>query len=285
MLIVSSCLYYSTQFTGDRMQPRIDVALLAAMPLEITGLTTGLAPSGDSAVGGERFIIGTLQANTILVGTLGFGKVNAAATVAALAERFVLGQVWHLGCAGSYVGGPLAIGDVLISTQCLCGDEGILKTEGEQPQSAIGIPLVMAAGASYCDAFPVDERILAWSRSVVPASRYTSSEVSQNATTSPQDAFRVVYGRSLTVSLISGDANVAAQRFLRHQALAECMEGSAVAQVCQRFGIPMLECRGISNLAGDRDKEHWRLDLAIQHCHTVVRCLMSACVDLPQPKP
>jgi futalosine hydrolase len=267
------------------MRPRIDVALLAAMPLEITGLTTGLTPAGDGAVGGERFIVGTLQAHTMLVGTLGFGKVNAAATIAALAERFVLGQVWHLGCAGAYVGGPLAIGDVLISTQCLCGDEGILETEGERPQSAIGIPLVMAAGTSYCDALPVDEKLLAWSRSIVPAGRHTNSEASQSDTTSSQEAFRVVYGRSLTVSLVSGDPNVAAQRFLRHQALAEGMEGSAVAQVCQRFGIPMLECRGISNQAGDRDKEHWRLDLAIHHCHTVVRTLMRARVDSPKQGP
>jgi futalosine hydrolase len=276
-----SCLSNSTQFTGDRMRPHIDVALLAAMPLEITGLTTGLAPAGDGAVGGERFIIGTMRAHTMLVGTLGFGKINAAATVAALAERFVLGQVWHLGCAGAYVGGPLAIGDVLISTQCLCGDEGILETEGGRPQSAIGIPLVTAAGMPYYDALPVDETLLAWSRSIVPAGRDINSGVSLSDTTSLQEVFRVVYGRSLTVSLISGDPNVAAQRFLRHQALAEGMEGSSVAQVCQRFGIPMLECRGISNLAGDRDKEHWRLDLAIHHCHTVVRRLMRARVDSP----
>jgi hypothetical protein len=52
--------------------------------------------------------------------------------------------------------------------------------------------------------------------------------------------------------------------------LAENMEGSAVAQTCLRFGIPVMECRGISNQAGDRRKDHWRMDQAITHCHTVV---------------
>lgn len=285
------------------MQQCIDIALLAALPLEIAGLMEDLAWSSDGTVGEQQFAIGTMLGQTVLVGTLGFGKVNASATVAALAERFRLRQIWHVGCAGAYSGSHLNIGDVLITTEFHCGDEGILTTGGESPQSSIGIPLVTGGGAPYFDSFPVDRQQLEWVRTAAPPSRYRNRawengsgkggdalqveaiELRDDAddTVSSADTFRVLYGPSLTVSLVSGDASVARQRFLRYRALAENMEGSAVAQACLRFAIPVLECRGISNLAGDRDKSHWRLELAVAHSQAVVRRLLSSWIDSPGP--
>jgi futalosine hydrolase len=284
------------------MQRCIDIAVLAAIPLEVAGLTAGLALADDGIVGGQQFAIGTLRGQSILVGTLGFGKVNAAATVAALAERFRLGQVWHVGCAGAYSGGHLNIGDVLITTEFHCGDEGVLASGEESPQSSIGIPLVTVTGAPYFDSFPVDQHLLDWARTTAPPSRYRNRAWEDGAgkgldilqveaielrddaddTVSSADLFRVSYGPSLTVSLASGDAAVAQERFLRYQALAENMEGSAVAQAGLRFAIPVLECRGISNLAGDRDKSHWRLELAVAHSQAVVRRLLSSWIDSPR---
>lgn len=50
---------------------------------------------------------------------------------------------------------------------------------------------------------------------------------------------------------------------LRHEkypkAVAEDMEGFSVAVACQFAGIPLRIVRGISNLAGDRNKGNWRL--------------------------
>ncbi len=66
----------------------------------------------------------------------------------------------------------------------------------------------------------------------------------------------------------------AEKRFLHYKVLAENMEGSAVAQTSLKFGIPVLECRGISNMAGDRCKENWQLDKSIAHCHAVVLNLL-----------
>jgi len=34
--------------------------------------------------------------------------------------------------------------------------------------------------------------------------------------------------------------------------------------------VPMGECLGISNVAGDRNRDHWRLPGAIDHCHGIV---------------
>jgi futalosine hydrolase len=42
-------------------------------------------------------------------------------------------------------------------------------------------------------------------------------------------------------------------------AVAEDMEGFAVAAACRFAGIPLTIVRGISNRAGDRNKENWRV--------------------------
>jgi futalosine hydrolase len=272
------------------MQRRVDIALLAAMPKEIEGLADRLTPATGGSVGGESFALCTFNSQTVLIGTLGFGKVNAAATMAALAERFDLTQVWHVGCAGAYADSSLQIGDVLITTQFVCGDEGILTAGGELPTSGIGIPIVESNGQGYHDVLPVDQDLLARIRAITPGGRYQLDLCPPRCTplrerpvappaaaggpstglSARRDSFQVVYGPSVTVSLVSGDEAVARTRSQRYRALAENMEGSAVAQACLRFGIPVLECRGISNHAGDRRKDHWRMDLAIAHCHTVV---------------
>ena len=70
--------------------------------------------------------------------------------------------------------------------------------------------------------------------------------------------------------MASGDVETAEKRFQTHGALAENMEGSAIAQVCFLFDVPFLECRGISNIAGIRDKKHWDLDLAVDRSHAVI---------------
>ena len=43
------------------------------------------------------------------------------------------------------------------------------------------------------------------------------------------------------------------------KAVAEDMEGFSVAAACRFAGIPLRIVRGISNLAGDRNKSNWRL--------------------------
>ena len=47
-------------------------------------------------------------------------------------------------------------------------------------------------------------------------------------------------------------------------ALAEDMEGFAVATACVIHSVPWVIVRGISNHAGDRDKTNWQADRALQ---------------------
>ena len=51
----------------------------------------------------------------------------------------------------------------------------------------------------------------------------------------------------------------------------ESMEGAAVAQIGQRFGIPVSEIRAISNIASRRDMRPENIRLALTHLRDTLR--------------
>jgi futalosine hydrolase len=65
-------------------------------------------------------------------------------------------------------------------------------------------------------------------------------------------------------SASASDADVIARLRLFPDAVAEDMEGFAVAAACRLGGVPLDIVRGVSNTAGDRDPTHWQIDAA---CH------------------
>jgi futalosine hydrolase len=71
-------------------------------------------------------------------------------------------------------------------------------------------------------------------------------------------------GQLLTVTSPSATAAEAAERRSRlPDALAEDMEGYAVAYACRAAGVPLAIVRGISNAVGERDPRAWRLREAL----------------------
>jgi futalosine hydrolase len=50
----------------------------------------------------------------------------------------------------------------------------------------------------------------------------------------------------------------------------ESMEGASVAYVCQKFNIPWVQIRSISNKIEPRNRDDWNIPLAIQNLHTEV---------------
>lgn len=278
-----------------RIIERIDIAILGAVPQEVQRLETLLANSRIDEVAGGTFRIGEFQDQLVLVGTTGIGKVNAAIGTAALLTGYDIGQIWNIGCAGCFEQGELKMGDVLITDAFLCGDEGVLSTQGVQSVQHTGISLVTVQDDAYFDALPasflvsrVSERLPAGYYSAEYGALLLTPALPDNATPQTQmdETFQLAYGPSLSVGMASGDRAVARQRYHRYRALAENMEGSAIAQTCLRFGKPFVECRGMSNTVGERNKRRWRMEKAVTHCHAVLlswlnRAAESAASDLP----
>jgi futalosine hydrolase len=77
-------------------------------------------------------------------------------------------------------------------------------------------------------------------------------------------------GNFITVSAVSGSQKRAKDLGKRFGAVCENMEGAAIAQVCALYELPMIELRGISNMAGVRDKRKWNLKIASENCQKLV---------------
>lgn len=273
----------------------IDVAILGAVSLEIDALVGQLHSTQVVSWQDGLFHVGFLGKKSVLIAATGLGKVNAAVTTSVILASYSVGQVWNIGCAGAYPGGPLRVGDVLITKECLCGDEGIFSGAGVLSAEGIGIPILVRRGEKFFDRIPLNPEQTApelckktppgWyrlGRGPLPSPASMPAPGAEDLASPDFDpapksgdeeltgAFKLVYGPSLTVGMVSGDFKTARGRFEHYGAFAESMEGSAVAQACFRFSTPMLECRGMSNEVGNRSKEHWELKKAIANCHGII---------------
>ena len=55
----------------------------------------------------------------------------------------------------------------------------------------------------------------------------------------------------------------------------ESMEGAACFLVCQRFKVPCLQIRSISNQVAERNKDNWNLELAVTNLNNTVQKIIN----------
>jgi len=191
---------------------------------------TGISPGGrpivpDRYTGRVIVCVATeREANRLLAAGLevlvtGVGPVHAAI---ALTERLATGaadRVVCCGVGGAYPGSGLAVGEVVSAASEQYGDLG-----AESPGGFVELPALGLPGRLELDLFPTERRA----------------------------AF-------VTCSTCTGTARRAAEIAGRTGGAVESMEGAAIVQVARRFGVPVGEVRGISNLVGDRDRAAWRI--------------------------
>lgn len=174
----------------------------------------------------------------------GVGKTGAAtATARRLAAGGVRGVI-SFGVAGAYPGEGLAIGDVVVASEVGVIDEGLDDGARFVPFARAGMP-VPGAGWTHCDPSLVGEA-------------------------PPGAAHRVVRGRIATVSVCAGSARLATERAATG-AVAEAMEGAAIAYVATSFGVPFAEVRGISNLCGPREGARFEIAGAVRNAASHLR--------------
>lgn len=69
---------------------------------------------------------------------------------------------------------------------------------------------------------------------------------------------------AITINLLSNDANYTTAFQQKFGAAIETMEGAALHYVCLQLGIPFLQLRAVSNRVGERDKENWKIQEAME---------------------
>ncbi len=184
---------------------------------------------------------------------LGVGKTAAAlelyATLLSLETRRTVRGVLLFGVAGAFpdrhrpAASPVRLGEVCIVGSEHFGDEGVETPDGFWDLARLQLGDV--------GPFPANARIA--------------------AAAAEQLGVPIVNG--VTVSSCSGTEAASRRMFERCCADVETMEGAAVAMVCRRRELPLLQVRAISNWTGDRDRGGWDLGRAVQAVHEAVRRL------------
>jgi futalosine hydrolase len=80
----------------------------------------------------------------------------------------------------------------------------------------------------------------------------------------PWPRSRTVEGLLTVAAAADGERQVALRRQRFGQCICEDMEGFPVAIAARQYNLPLSIIRGISNVAGDRARENWRIEDALQ---------------------
>jgi len=220
------------------MTPVLDsIGILCALPEEQTLLVEAIGDPPPLPGTGLEARRGQLDGREVVIAAAGVGKVRAAATATLLVERLGCRALVLSGVAGG-LGETLSIGDIVIADHVIDVDYGRVTDEGRivyQP-GTLPIPEVRPDPGYRLDvatATRVRERL-------------ASSGV--NATLG---------------TILTGDAFLASPRMrdelaAEWDALAIEMEGSALCGVAERFGIPWLVVRALSDRAGDESLGDFR---------------------------
>ncbi len=240
------------------------LALLAAVPAEGELLFSHLRVAQTLVYGDLDIHRGTLADTEVLVAFSGLGKINAAAAAAAMLAGFPVSRLWMWGSAGAYPRSNLSLNDVVLASEEILGDEGVVTLSSWYSVEAIGFPLAKNKDEPIFNQIPVDQAELERAQLLLKEWKASSSELQLHT------------GPFVTVSGVSGSSARARLLGDRFGALCENMEGAAAAQVCLRYQVPFLEIRALSNWAGDRNKKRWHLPRALDNCQRAVLYLIES---------
>lgn len=224
------------------MTDKAPLGILSAIPEELRHLED--REEGSEEIAGLVFHRGRIEGRAAIFVETGIGKVNAALTATILAQRFACRALVFGGVAGG-IDAKLGIGDVVVATKLVQHDYGALvdgRIEAYQP----GVPPL--PGVDRSPGYFMDAALEAKLRAAL-----AGIELPAFAASVTGEAARKADLHFGTI--VSGDTFVncglTRQRLEREfAALAVEMEGAAVAQVAQRFALPWVVVRCLSDLAG-----------------------------------
>ena len=221
------------------------IGLICAIPQELAHLRAALDAQAEVDVAGLRFDHGRLDGHEVVLVGAGIGKVNAALTATLLCDRFAARLVVFTGVAGG-LDPALHIGDIVIADKTIQHDAGVIEDEAIATYQAGHVPFFNPTDRL---GYPVEPGLLA--RVQAALADVTLPAVAASGTGRPAT---LAYG-----TILSGDQYLHCEatrerlfRTLGGRAIE--MEGGAIGQVCERFGVPWLDIRALSDLAGKESR-------------------------------
>lgn len=223
------------------------LAIVGALPVEISLVVETLTDASARVFGRRTFHVGVFHGAETVAVFSGWGKVAAAATVTQLIASFPITQVVFSGVAGSVRHG-LSIGDVVIGT-------GLLQHDMDASPIFPRYEVPLLGKFLFAPDPELREALMR------AAERFVQRDLHSVVAKSELDFFRVHSPRVTGGVIASGDkffasaAEVAALRERLPEIACVEMEGAAVAQVCEEYGMPFGIVRTLSDSA-DENSPH-----------------------------
>ena len=195
------------------------IGVLTAMTVEYNQVAAMLQDTGTVQIGPQKFLVGTMGENKVVLLQCGIGKTNAASGVTNLIISFHPDYIISTGVAGG-IDAKLRVMDVVVGSQICYHD--VYCGDNCDPGQVQGLPKL----------FKGDERLV-------------------GIATSLKADVRIVPGMICT-----GDQFITQREELDvikgkyPEGLAVDMESAAIAQVCHLWKVPMLSFRIISDTPG-----------------------------------
>lgn len=209
------------------------ILLVAATRFEIEPL---LSAFGDP-LNPDRLKLPGLSADILITG------VGMVATAFALGKQLALNQydlAINVGIAGSF-SFDIELGEVVLITEDIFAEQGAEDGEGFLSLNELGF----GETTQY------------------PVSRFQKERNSEHSGLNLSMLEQIRKVKSITVNKVHGHELSISKTLSRFKAEAESMEGAAFFYACNQCQTPCIQLRSISNYVEPRNKEKWKVDLAI----------------------
>ena len=209
------------------------IGIISAMHNEVDLLLKEADIDHTDTIGGMDFNVGFLCGKPVVIARAGVGKILSAAGTAAMLNNYDISAVIFTGIAGG-VGDETKVLDVVVTTKLVQHDFGQIKNEGFEWTKGFD------GAEGY---YPCDERLvnLAYDAAVDTVGR--------------EHVFQGI--------VASGDQFVASESYVKKlreefNAIACEMEGASIALICNRYGLPFVVLRTMSDKADGLAHETFR---------------------------
>jgi adenosylhomocysteine nucleosidase len=232
-LVALTCVVPGTQQLSGRLVAVIGITR------EIAPVEVRLQSPTVERIRGVVFTSGTIDGARIMTARVGVGKVNAAEATTLLLDHFLPAAVIFSGTAGA-VDPDLNPGDVVLGTAVGHHDFGTVTASA----FVRGPTRDPASGQLDPVFFPAAPELLAAARRAAVTVRLSRLPDAEPGPVARIREGVIVTGDSFISSSVRRDE-------LRSELKASVveMEGAAVAQVCARFGVPLIVIRSVTDRA------------------------------------
>ena len=204
------------------------IGIISAMDIEVAALLSRAEIERVDTIGGVKYHVGTLGGKKVVITRSGLGKVYAASGAAVMLTSYPVSSVLFTGLGGG-VGKQTRVLDVVVATELVQHDYGFRHNDRfEWAPDLNGID-TGTLGYSFCDP-----------RMVESAYRAAAEVIGA------EHVFRGLVATGDQFVMSEDQVDWLSEYF---GAMACEMEGASVAAVCDRYGVPFVVIRCMSDRA------------------------------------